>query len=288
MPAQASRQSLHLLRAQLSGLLWFDLWQDPSILGWSARLLASVFALLLMVSSQGCSSRKAKALEPLSAPSWRVDLPVPGFAPASVALPLGTNQPRPIVAVLHGAADRAEWQCGSFRGVLGGQVFILCPQGVARPELGQLFGLGNVDDTARELRAALGALKARFGGHVAPSPILLVGYGEGAAHAAELARQEPGFFARVALVAGDPSAFTPSATSIFARGGGKRVLFVCTTAACSDEAGMRARLLTRAGATAKSVQHELGPFLDQRFTDALKGDLAWLIDGDTRFAKLRR
>jgi poly(3-hydroxybutyrate) depolymerase len=268
--------------------LWFDLWQDPTILGSFARLSTSALTLLLIVGSQGCSSRKAKALEPLSAPSWRIDLPVPGFEPASLALPLGTNQPRPIVAVLHGAADRAEWQCGSFRGVLGGRVFILCPQGVARPELGPRFGLGSVDDTARELRAALGALKARFGAHVAPSPILLVGYGEGAAHAAELARQEPSFFARVALVGGDPTAFTPSATTIFARGGGKRVLFVCTTTTCNDEAGMRARLLTRAGATAKSVRHELGPFLDQRFTDTLKGDLAWLIDGDTRFAPPRR
>lgn len=239
----------------------------------------------MLSSLVGACSSKPKGLQPLSAPSWRVELPVDGFGPASVALPLGSNKPRPIVAVLHGAADRADWQCGSFRGVLGGQVFIVCPQGVAR---GETFGLGTVEDTARELRAALGALKARYGGHVAPSPILLIGYGEGAAHAVELARQEPQFFSRVALVGGDPAAFTPSATTIFPRNGGKRVLFFCSTTECEQNAAMRATLLNRAGATAKAVKRDVGPFLDQRFTDALKEDLSWLLEGDTRWPKLRR
>jgi pimeloyl-ACP methyl ester carboxylesterase len=242
----------------------------------------------LLSSLVGACSSKPKGLAPLSAPSWRVELPVEGFGPASVALPLGSNKPRPIVAVIHGAADRAEWQCGSFRGVLGGQAFIVCPQGVARPELGQKFGLGTVDDTARELRAALGALKARYAGHVAPSPIVLIGYGEGAAHAAELARQEPAFFARVALVGGDPTAFTPSATTIFPRNGGKRVLFFCSTSECEQNAAMRATLLNRAGATAKAVKRDVGPFFDQRFSDALKQDLSWLLEGDTRWSKPRR
>lgn len=250
-----------------------------------ARLVTGALALLLMVVSQGCSSRKPKPLAPLSAPSWRVELPVEGFGPATVALPLGSNKPRPIAAVIHGGADRAEWQCGSFRGVLGGQAFIVCPQGVAR---GEKFGLGTVDDTARELRAALGALKARYAGHVAPSPIVLIGYGEGAAHAAELARQEPTFFARVALVGGAPAAFTPSATTIFPRNGGKRVLFFCSTTECEQDAAMRATLLNRAGANAKAVKRDVGPFLDQRFSEALKEDLSWLLEGDTRWPKLRR
>jgi hypothetical protein len=51
---------------------------------------------------------------------------------------------------------------------------------------------------------------------------------------------------------------------------------------------MRTTLLNRAGASAKAVKRDVGPFLDQRFTDALKEDLSWLLEGDTRFAKLRR
>lgn len=244
--------------------------------------------MLLLSTSWGCSSKKPKGLAPLSAPSWRSELSVPGFGAASVALPLGATTPRPIAVVLHGEPDKAEWQCGSFRGVVGGRVFIVCPQGVARPELAGRFGLGSVDDTSAELRAALKALKARYGGHVAPSPILLIGFGAGAAHAAELARQEPSFFARVALVAGDPKALSPSAVSIFARNGGKRALFFCTDAACNDEGTARAVLLQRAGAKAKAVRHELGPYLDARFTDALKGEIQWLVEDDARWPKPQR
>ena len=86
----------------------------------------------------GCSakSKRPGSLVALAAPSWRVDLPLNGFEPASVALPLGSTSPRPIVVVVHGERDRAEWQCGSFRGLLGGQVFIVCPRGLAKlPDL---------------------------------------------------------------------------------------------------------------------------------------------------------
>lgn len=259
-----------------------SLWQDPRIL----RLVPwAVCVAALALGVIGCSG-KPKARQPLSAPSWRAELAVQGFGAATVALPLGTREARPIVAVLHGAADHPDWQCGSFRGVFGGRAFIVCPRGVARPD--GRFGLGTVDDTAAELRAALQALKTRYDGYVAPSPIVLVGYGEGAEHAAELARQEPTFFARVVLVDGNPAAFTSSASTIFGRKGGKRVLFFCSTADCHGNGAMRALLLNRAGAAAKAVKHDVGPFLDQRFSDALKGELPWLLEGDVRWGKTSR
>jgi predicted esterase len=222
----------------------------------------------------------------LTAPGWRVELPVVGFGPATLALPLAATRPRPIVVVLHGARDRAEWQCGSFRGLLGGQVFILCPQGQA-VEAG-LYGLGSVDDAEAELRAALRALKARYGAHVAPSPILLIGYAEGADVAADLARQEPSFFSRVALLRGNPSVLSSSGAKIFAERGGKRVLFFCTDAACEQAGAERAQSLTRAGVAAKAVRRELGPYLDPPFIDALRGEMTWLLEGDARFAAARR
>ncbi len=237
----------------------------------------------------GCSSKSKQVgvLAPLAAAGWRVELPVKGFGPASVALPLGATTPRPIVVVLHGTADRAEWQCGSFRGVLGGRVFILCPQGVQSAQAG-LYGLGSYDDATAELRAGLGALKARFGAHVAPSPVLLIGYGEGAAVAADLARQEPAFFARVALVNGNPAMLTPSAIKIFSERGGKRVLFFCRDDECEASGTERALLLTRVGLGAKAVKADVGPYLDQRFTDALRGELSWLVEGDARWASSSR
>jgi hypothetical protein len=241
--------------------------------------------VLVLATSLGCSSKK-KELEPLASPSWRLQLPVPGFGPATVALPLAAKTPRPIAVVLHGAADRPEWQCGSFRGVLGGRLFIVCPQGKPRLDLAGRFGLGNPDETAAELRAALKALKARFQGHVAPGPVLLIGYGEGAGHALDIARQEPSFFARVAVVAGNPTALSSSAATIFSQRGGRRMLFVCTSAACEGDGAMRALWVNRAGASSKAVRHDVGPFLDAAFTTALKGDMKWLIEGDSRFPKL--
>jgi pimeloyl-ACP methyl ester carboxylesterase len=260
------------------------LWQHRPIvsipktwLGWCG------LAALLLAASVACSaSKKKNSLAPLSASSWRMELPVPGFGAATVALPLGATTPRPIAVVLHGASDRPDWQCGSFRGVLGGRAFIVCPQGIAASEPGR-FTLGSVDDTSAELRAALAALKTRFAEHVAASPILLIGYGEGATHAAELARQEPSFFARVALVQGDPSALSSSAASIFGQRGGKRMLFFCTDAGCDDNAVSRALLLTRARVQAKAVRKDVGPYLDERFTAALAREVPWLLEGDTRF-----
>lgn len=249
--------------------------------------MGTVLGLALLVNG-GCSSKpKRGVLAPLLAPSWSTQLNVKGFGPATLALPLGATTARPIVVVLHGAVDRAEWQCGSFRGVLGAHAFILCPQGVQAATPGA-YGLGSFDDSVAELRAGLSALKARFGAHVAPSPVVLIGYGEGAAVAADLARQEPAFFARVALVNGNPVAFTSSATKIFAERGGKRVLFFCTDDACDANGTERALLLTRGGVSAKSVKRGVGPYLDRPFTDALKAELPWLVEGDARWAGSRR
>jgi poly(3-hydroxybutyrate) depolymerase len=252
------------------------------------RAFAGLALTSLLLLGAGCSSKpKRGALPPLAAPSWTTQLEVKGFGPATVALPLGATAPRPIVVVLHGAHDRAEWQCGSFRGVLGGRVFILCPQGQSDAARGGVFGFGSYDDAAAELRAGLAALKARFGAHVAPSPVLLIGYGEGAALAADLARQEPAFFARVAMVAGSPAALSPSAIKVFADRGGKRMLFFCGEAECEASGVERALLLTRAGVAAKAVKADVGPYLDQRFTDALKREVPWLVEGDTRWGRTR-
>jgi len=193
-----------------------------------------------------------------------------------------------VAVVIHGNADHPDWQCGSFRGVLGGHGFILCPRGKPLPNAASSFALGSVADTAAELRAALEALKARYGKHVAPSPILLIGYGAGAEHSAELARQEPSFFSRVALIDGDARAFSPSTAAIYAKGGGKRVLFFCTDVLCHERALARKTLLQRGKVGARAVLREVGPYLDSRFTTALSPELGWLLEGDPRWQKPQR
>jgi pimeloyl-ACP methyl ester carboxylesterase len=148
--------------------------------------------------------------------------------------------------------------------------------------------LGGFEENAAELRAALAALKARFGAHVASGPILLIGYGEGAAMAADLSRQEPAFFARLALLRGDPSSVSSIGAKTFAERGGKRMLFFCESTECRDAGAERALWLTRRGVAAKSVRASVGPYFDRAFADALSREIPWLVEGDARWAKPRR
>ena len=108
-----------------------------------SALLVAACALVLPSLALGCKCSKTstapapsasaqRLLAPLSAPSWLVPLPVSGFGAASVAVPVGAVEPRPIVIALHGGADRPEWQCGVWRSIAGPEPFVLCPRGVAR------------------------------------------------------------------------------------------------------------------------------------------------------------
>lgn len=255
----------------------------------SARALC---ALLVAASILGCRSRASKAsgeiLAPLEAPSWRVELDVEGFGPAVAALPLAAKSPRPVLIALHGDSDRPEWQCGSWRGIVGSRAFVLCPRGRPRGDgsgVDARYTLGSVQDTERELRSALGALKRRFGEHVAKGPVLLSGYGLGAEAAAALARQQPSFFQRVVLVGRDVAAWSPTLAQLFGKGGGERVLFVCTSAECRAQAELRAALTRRTGAQARvAAPAELGPWFDAALVGALRGEFAWLIEGDRRWS----
>jgi predicted esterase len=256
--------------------------------------------LLLALGAPGCKcgSSEAPQLAPatgaevapspprelpaLSAESWRIELAVPGFEAASVALPLGAREPRPVLIALHGVADLAEWQCGTWTGISRAHPFVLCPRGIRR---GRSETWGDVARTERELRAALGALKERFGRHVAPGPVVLAGYSLGAAHAARLLKQEPSFFSRVVLVEGGHEPLTAGVAAVFARGGGRRVLFACGQRACQVEAERRVIYLRRAGAEAELVTAlEVGHALDGRMAKAIEQQWQWLVSDDSRFA----
>src|SRR5688572_17197436 len=112
----------------------------PCPLG-STSVAVTAFALLA-ASAWGCSRRATPpvvtpwvsdtpraapvsigplvgTLPPLEAATPQVDLAVPGHAPAVVSVPVGTTERRPIVVVAHGNFDRAEWQCRTWRSILG-------------------------------------------------------------------------------------------------------------------------------------------------------------------------
>jgi hypothetical protein len=201
------------------------------------------------------SAAPAARLAPLGAKSWLVELEVPGFASAELAVPVGATGPRPIVIALHGVADRPEWACGAYRGIVGGKPFVLCPRGVKRKDLSAAedrYTFGSADDTSRELRAALTALKSEYGAYVAAGPVILAGFELGADHAAQIAFQEPSFFSRLVLVAASKEAWPSSAASLFGRQGGELVLFASGAARQSD-ASWQAALTRRGGAEARAI-----------------------------------
>ena len=227
-----------------------------------------------------------RRLSALTAESWRIELPVPGHASASVSVPLGATEPRPVVIALHGIADRPEWQCGTWRGISDGHPFVLCPRGIPSGGGQDAFTYPDLERTERELRRALTALKARFGDHVASGGVVLAGYSLGATRAAAIARREPSFFANVVFVEGGHETWTASHAAVFQEGGGKSVLFVCAQPRCVEAANVKRQITERAGLRARLVDAgPLGHVFDGRVAQAVKEAWPWLVAEDPRFRR---
>lgn len=235
------------------------------------------------------SAKPKPALPPLAADSWRIDLPIEGFGPASLCVPLGAREARPIVIALHGSADRADWQCGTWNGITDAYPFIVCPRGISLPHRAgevEVFNYGSLKDTERELRGALGALKRRFGEYVAPGPVILAGFSLGAILGARIAQEEPSYFSRLVLIEGAFENWSSHDAAVFAKRGGQKLLVVCSQAGC-EAAARRAVLFTkRAAADADFVYPgPLGHLLDGRVASAIKQRFHWLVEGDSRWPR---
>jgi len=255
----------------------------------SAALGAGLLAVLgALVCLSGCRNKRLHdapagsskpRLAPLAASGWLVDLELPGFGKAALAVPLGATGPRPIVIALHGSADRPEWVCGAFRSIAGPAPFVLCPRGVERSDFSApdlRYSFGPPETTARELRAALTELKRKFGAYVAPGPVVFAGFEIGADQAAWIARQEPAFFARVVLVAPDKDTWPSSLAATFGREGGQRALFVCGSP-CRAEFELKAELTRHGGAEARTLfLGDRVATLDSATVKLLAGAWAWL------------
>lgn len=227
----------------------------------------------------GASSRESALLEPLVADDWLIALSVPGFGDAQVAPPRGIRAPRPVLVALHGYGDRPDWQCGAWTGITKGAVFVLCPQGLKLQGSPGNFAFGGVDATEREVLAALESLRKRFAGYVA-GEVVLVGFSLGAARAAHLAERNPSLFSRVALVEGGTKAWSPRASARFERGGGKRLLLVCSQLGC--EAPLRALARRSRGPETEVRVEYLGPLghtMGPTVTRKLVEPWQWLAHG---------
>ena len=172
-------------------------------------------------------------LPPLRAESKTIKLPLEGLGPATVEVPVGATEPRPVVVAVHGHSVRPEHACENWRLASGGDAFVLCPFGLpadAKPD--QIVTLGSEAYTLREIDAGLAALRSRFGNHVAPGPVVYAGYSLGARRGVGIVAQHGDRFRRVALGEGGYEELRRPALEAFVRGGVERLLLVCSSKAC--------------------------------------------------------
>jgi pimeloyl-ACP methyl ester carboxylesterase len=282
----------------------------------AAIILGAGLAIVALVAAFKRDDRPAAPLmPPLAVPSPTATLAVSGFGSAVVALPVGATRPAPVVVAVLGIGDSPEEQCSAWREIVGTRAFVLCPRGsphmvedapeeagvtqasddpagaeedaapapVRRPDAGRhQVGYYPVDVASldRELNAALGALKARYGAYVAERDLLYAGFSRGAFLGAQLATKRPLRFRRLVLIEGGQTPWQPETAAAFARSGGERVLFVCGQPQCVDESEPAAAAL-RAERVSSRVVHGAGEGHGYRkqVKEELRQSFDWVIDG---------
>ena len=113
------------------------------------------------------------------------------------------------------------------------------------------------------------------------APIVLAGFSMGATQAALLAGSDPRTYPRVVLA---ESAYAPEAAMAFAepwaRGGGERVIFLCTTGGCEAPYRKAARNVALRGAPARlNMAGTNAHGMWQDVLLSMRRDWPWLVEG---------
>lgn len=225
----------------------------------------------------------------LDAPAPFADLPVDGFAPAVVALPIGARGRLPVLLATHGNYDRPEWQCEVWREIIGRRGFVLCPRGVARPDSPAAddirFTYPNNQALEREIAAAMAALIRRYPDHVDPSAPIYTGFSLGAIMGVSIASRDPSLAMRAVLVEGGHDKWTAPVVKAYAASGGRRVLFACGQGGCVAAARRPAALLEKAGVATRIVHGKgVGHGYGGAVAAEVKSAFDWVVEGDPRWA----
>ncbi len=222
-------------------------------------------------------------LPPLTSPRPIIALPVPGFGDAVVSLPRGARVRRPILLAVHGNYDTPDYQCATWRRVVGDRGFVLCPRGIARRDSP---GPNDVRYTFEgklnaELDAALAALHERYGDWIDPGPMSYLGFSLGAILARGYVMRTPERFDRLVLIEGGAKGWNANA---LAKAGAARVLFACGQSACVQSARTAAKGFERAGVPNKTVFGKgAGHSYDGPVAAAIEAEWEWLTAGDSRW-----
>jgi hypothetical protein len=228
----------------------------------------------------------ASGLMPLTDAIWLERFDLPNGDRAFVSVPLGATEPRPVMVAVHGAGDRPEWACGGWRGITDAYPFIVCPDGAPKsPDKRRWSSRAAI---TRGVDAALPALRRRFGAHVAEGAMVYAAFSQGAHHGAWIVRERAADFPLVTLVEGGwGGTGQPGFAEGFSAGGGRRMLFACSTPGC---AGLYARPregLARAGVDVRIFDAgPVGHNLNGEVVAAMKAPFAWLVRGEPRWAGL--
>jgi hypothetical protein len=239
----------------------------------------------------------AAGLEPIPPEPILTHLAIRGFPDAVVAPPAGATSPHPVVVVVHGMGGTPDANCRAWRGIVGAAAFVLCPRGAfdpARSTRGDPRYTHPGGDALRaHLDAGLAALAERYAGYVDVERPLVAGFSLGATEIALLAQGSPERYSRIAILEGGVDVWSMATARSFATRGGRRVLFGCGSAWCGPPAIAAAARIEHAeqggeggrgyGVEAHvafaDVGHTTGPLLQE----ALRRELAWLLDGDPRW-----
>jgi predicted esterase len=187
-----------------------------------------------------------------------VNLALPGAYPALAWLPEGAGPHRVVVAT-HGAGGSAEEACEYWRALTEGAQVVLCPRGrpLVRSEPERGFYYPDHLALEREVLAARAALLAAYGQELEDRGWLYAGYSQGATMGALMLAPHGVPFARLALLEGGTEGWTRARAREYRAAGGRRVLLVCGTERCAEQARRAVSALV-AEAVEAEVWHEVG------------------------------
>jgi len=186
-------------------------------------------------------------LEPLRA-AWLETLDLGNGDQAVVSVPMGATEPRPLIVAMHGAGDRHDWACGGWRLGNDAYPFIVCPHGT--PMGSGVYAWSSSAQLERLALRAIDEVRRRYGPYVAPDPVTYAGFSQGATAAAPFLVLHAAKFHTVLLAEGAyASTASPPFARDLARGGVHRVVLVCGTPHCFENARRARPVLEGAGLT---------------------------------------
>jgi predicted esterase len=269
-----------------------------------ARAITASLLLAALTDCRCSGDRERDPEQQASLPALDASLPVTslavkGFGDAVVALPSGATHPMPVIVAVIGIGDTPEEQCAAWRDVLErSRAFVLCPRG-AKNMVQDIPDAGDGDEEAeagpphqvgffppdlatldREVIAGLAALRARYGAHVSDRDTVYAGFSRGAFLGASLVMKYPDRFQRAVLIEGGQSPWQATSAAAYARGGGKRVLFVCGQQDCADDSESARAILHGQKLDARVVYAAgAGHAYKKQVRDELRRAFPWVIDG---------